>query len=250
MSPLIGGFSIDISDQVEAEKQREEASARAIWMSDLMAHDINNLHQGIMSSLELLLEDEEFPEHLVKIAQSALQQVNRSVSLINNVKKFSMVNQEEFTLEKTDPADALTAAIQTVKRSFPQRNISITTNLESGTYCIMSNEFLQDVFYNLLHNAVKFTLDKDVHIEITTSLVEDGEFLRFDIEDWGQGIDGRLKESILTGIDDRVHRVSGVGLTLVKQIVEQYSGSIRVEDRIEGDFTQGTRFIVKLPNGC
>ena len=249
-SPLIGGFSIDITEQVEAEKQREEARARAIWMSDLMAHDINNLHQGIMSSLELILEDDAFPEHLKTIAQNALLQVNRSVSLINNVKKFSMVNQEDQILEKTDPADALTAAIQTVKQSFPQREIDITTNLESGTYCIMANDFLHDVFYNLLHNAVKFTTTSDVRIEITTSLVEDGEFLRFDFEDWGHGVEDRLKENILIGIDDRVHRVSGVGLTLVKQIVEQYSGSLAVEDRVKGDFTKGARFIVRLPNGC
>jgi PAS domain S-box-containing protein len=249
-SPLIGGFSIDISEQVKAEKQREEARARAIWMSDLMAHDINNLHQGIMSSLELILEDEQFPAHLKNIAHSALEQVNRSVSLINNVKKFSMVNQEEFILEKTDPADALIAAIQTVKQSFPHRKISITMNLESGSYCIMSNEFLQDVFYNLLHNAVKFTEDEDVRIEVMTSLVDDGEFLQFAFEDRGHGIDERLKESLLTGIDDRVHRVSGVGLTLVKQIVDTYSGQISVENRVKDDHTRGTRFIVKLPNGC
>ncbi|MFW9807097.1 MAG: PAS domain S-box protein [Candidatus Thorarchaeota archaeon] len=249
-SPLIGGFSIDISDQVKAEKQREEARARAIWMSDLMAHDINNLHQGIMSSLELLLSDDAFPEHLKGIADSALLQVNRSVSLINNVKKFSMVNQEEFVLEKTDPANALTAAIQTVKQSFPHRQVNITSNLDSGKYCIMANDFLQDVFYNLLHNAVKFTISNEVRIDITTNLVDEGEYLRFDFEDWGQGVDDRLKESLLTGIDDRVHRVSGVGLTLVKQIVNTYSGSIRVENRIEGDYTKGTRFVVKLPNGC
>jgi signal transduction histidine kinase len=219
-------------------------------MSDLMAHDINNLHQGIMSSLELILEDDEFPEHLRNIAQSAIKQVNRSVSLINNVKKFSMVNQEELVLQKTDPADALTAAIQTVKQSFPNRKISISTNLESGTYCIMSNEFLQDVFYNLLHNAVKFTLSDEVSIDVTTSLVDDGEFLRFDFDDRGQGIADRLKESILTGIEDRVHRVSGVGLTLVRQIINQYAGTIWIENRVKGDFTKGTRFVVKLPNGC
>jgi len=161
-----------------------------------------------------------------------------------------MVSQEDIPLEKTDPADALTAAMQTVKQSFPQRKISVTTNLKSGTYCIMSNDFLQDVFYNLLHNAVKFTLSEEVRIDITTSLVDHGEFLRFDFEDYGQGIDDRLKESILTGIEDRVHRVSGVGLTLVKQIVDQYSGTIWVENRIDNDFTKGTRFVVRLPNGC
>jgi signal transduction histidine kinase len=215
-----------------------------------MAHDINNLHQGIMSSLELLLESKEFPSSLKNIAESALSQVNRSVSLINNVKKFSIVNQEDLVLEKTDPVDALTAAIQTVKQSFPQRKIIVTTNLESGTYCIMSNDFLQDVFYHLLHNAVKFTTADDVRVEVKTSLVEDGAYLCLEFEDWGQGIEDRLKESLLTGIDDGVRRVSGVGLTLVKQIVEQYSGSVRVENRVEGDFSKGTRFVVKLPNGC
>jgi PAS domain S-box-containing protein len=249
-SPLIGGFSIDITEQREAEKQREQARARAIWMSDLMAHDINNLHQGIMSSLELLLENDELPDHLKDIAERALQQVHRSVSLINNVKKFQLVNQEAFQLQKTDPADALTAAIQMVKQSFPKMKITITTNLESGKYCIMSNDFLQDVFYNLLHNSVKFTPGNEAKIDIKTFLADEGEFLQFEFEDWGPGIDDRLKESILTGIDDRVHRVSGVGLTLVKQIVDMYSGSIHVESRVEGDFTKGTRFVIKLPNGC
>ncbi|NHI88225.1 MAG: PAS domain S-box protein [Candidatus Thorarchaeota archaeon] len=248
--PLIGGFSIDITEQVEAEKQREEARARAIWMSDLMAHDINNLHQGIMSSLELLLESEEMTDNLKDIARRALEQVHRSVSLINNVKKFQLVNQETFPLEKTDPADALTASIQMVKQSFPQMKVTINTDLDSGKYCIMSNDFLQDVFYNLLHNSVKFTPDDEIRIDIKTSLVDEGEFLQFEFEDWGPGIDDRLKKSILTGIDDRVHRVSGVGLTLVKQIVEMYSGTIGVESRVEGDFTKGTRFVIKLPNGC
>lgn len=249
-SPLIGGFSIDITEQIEAEKQREQARARAIWMSDLMAHDINNLHQGIMSSLELLLENDELPDHLKDNAKRALQQVHRSVSLINNVKKFQSVNQKAFPLQKTDPADALTAAIQMVKQSFPHMKITISTNLESGKYCIMSNEFLQDVFYNLLHNSAKFTPGNEARIDIKTLLVDEGEFLQFEFEDWGPGIDDRFKESILTGIDDRVHRVSGVGLTLVKQIVDMYSGSIRVESRVEGDFTKGTRFVIKLPNGC
>jgi signal transduction histidine kinase len=249
-APLIGGFSIDITEQVEAEKQREEARARAIWMSDLMAHDINNLHQGIMSSLELLLESEELTDNQKGIVRRALQQVHRSVSLINNVKKFQLVNQEAFPLEKTDPADALTAAIQMVKQSFPQMRFTINTDLDSGKYCIMSNDFLQDVFYNLLHNSAKFTPDNEVRIDIKTSLVDEGEFLQFKFEDWGPGIDDRLKKNILTGIDDRVHRVSGVGLTLVKQIVDLYSGNIHVESRVEGDFTKGTRFVIKLPNGC
>ncbi len=248
--PLVGGFSIDITDRVEAQRQREEARARAEFFNDLMAHDINNMHQGIMSSLELILASKSCTDEMRKIAESALQQVNRSVSLINNVKKFSQVNREEITLEKTDPGLSLAAAIETVKQSFPTRKIAVETNLRVGMYCIMANDFLQDVFYNLLHNSVKNTHQDEVRINIQSCLEDEGEFLRIDVEDWGQGMDDRLKENILVSLDDRVRRVSGVGLTLVKRIVDIFRGQIAVEDRVKGDYTKGTRFTVRLPNGC
>ncbi len=248
--PLIGGFSLDITDRVEAERQREEAKARAEFFNDLLAHDINNMHQGIMASLELIMQDEALPEHLKQIAERALKQVNRSVSLINNVRKFGMINQGDITLEKTDPAESLYVAIETVKQTFPHRRVSVHTNLRKNDYCIMANEFLKDVFYNLLHNSVKVTESDDVKIEVEAILTEGGEYLRLDFIDYGSGISDSLKDSLLVGLDERVRRVSGVGLTLVKQIVDQYSGKISVEDRVKGDYTQGARFVILLPNGC
>lgn len=248
--PLIGGFSIDITKQVEAQQQHEEAKARAEFFNDLMAHDLNNMHQGIMSSLELILSDDKLPKHLRTITESALKQVNRSVSLISNVKKFSRVNQEDLILDKTDPAESLTAAIQIVHQTFPNQKIDIETNLASGIYCIMANDFLQDVFFNLLHNAVKFTESDDIKIRVKSSLTDEGEYLRLDFEDWGTGIDDRLKNCILTGIDERVRRVSGVGLTLVKQIIDQYNGKVWIEDRVKGNYTKGARVVIMLPNGC
>ena len=248
--PLIGGFSLDITDRVEAETQREEAKARAEFFNDLMAHDINNMHQGIMASLELILENDDLPERLRTIADRALNQVNRSVSLINNVKKFTMINQGEIQLEKTDPAESLTVAIETVKQSFPTRQITVKTNIAKNDYCIMANEFLQDVFYNLLHNSVKVTETSEVNIEVEVSLSQAGEYLRLDFIDWGTGLDDTMKQTILAGLDERVRRVSGVGLTLVKQIIDQYKGQISVEDRVKGNHTKGARFVILLPNGC
>jgi PAS domain S-box-containing protein len=250
LPPLIGGFSIDITEQVEAENARKEAQSRAEFFNDLMAHDLNNMHQGIMASLELIMSSEGCSDEIRHMAERALQQVGRSVSLINNVKKFSLLNKDEIALEKTDPAGALVAAMEIVKQSFPSREITIETNLTTGTYCIMANEFLQDVFYNLLHNSVKNTETPAVRINVQSSLVQDGEFLRIEVEDFGSGINDRVKESILRGLDDRVHRVSGVGLTLVRQIVDIFSGKVWVEDRVKGDHTQGARFIIHLPNGC
>jgi len=102
----------------------------------------------------------------------------------------------------------------------------------------------------LLHNAVKVTPTKDVEIEVKVSLDQDGEYLRMDFVDWGTGMDDRMKKTVLTSLGERVQRISGVGLTLVKQIIDQYSGKISIEDRVPGDFTKGARFVVLLPFGC
>ena len=248
--PLIGGFSIDITNQVEAERQSEEARARAEFFNDLMSHDLNNMHQGILASLELIIEDPNLSENLRDIAERALLQVNRSVSLIANVKKFTMVNQVDFTLEKTDPAISLGIAIEMVKQSFPNTKISVKTNISKGQFCIMANQFLQDVFYNLLHNAVKATETENIGLEVQVSLTEKGEFLRIEFIDWGVGIEDKLKETMLLGFDESIKRVSGVGLTLVKQIINQYNGTISIEDRVPGDHSKGTKFVVQLPHGC
>jgi PAS domain S-box-containing protein len=248
--PLIGGFSLDITEQVEAEKQSNEARARAEWATDLMSHDLNNMHQGIMGSLELMLRDTSLNENLRSMAESALMQVNRSVSLIANVKKFSIVNKGGLILEKTDPAQSLAAAIEILKQSFPLRKINVKTNITSGEYCIMADDFLQDVFYNILHNSVKATHTEDVMLEVDVKLINDGEFLRMDFIDWGDGIKDQMKENILTGLDERIRRISGVGLTLVKQIIDLYRGKIWVEDRVKDDYSQGARFVILLPHGC
>ncbi len=248
--PLIGGFSLDITEQVEAERESDEARARAEWATDLMSHDLNNMHQGIMGSLELILQDASLPPNLRKIAENALTQVNRSVSLIANVKKFSLVNKGDLVLQKTDPAQSLTAAIEILKQSFPTREINVITNITSGEYCIMADDFLQDVFYNVLHNGVKATSTDDVTLEVEVKLIENGEFLRMDFIDEGEGISDRMKESILSGLDERIRRISGVGLTLVKQIIDLYRGKIWVENRIKDDYSKGARFVILLPHGC
>jgi PAS domain S-box-containing protein len=248
--PLIGGFSLDITEQVKAEKQSNEARARAEWATDLMSHDLNNMHQGIMVSLELILQNPDINSDVRRLAENALMQVNRSVSLIANVKKFSLVNKGNTIFEKTDPAGSLITAIEILKQSFPTREIIVDTNMVLSQYCIMADELLQDAFYNILHNAVKATSTKVVKLQVNASLTEEGEYLRLDFIDWGEGIADELKGNILTSLDERIGRVSGVGLTLVKYIVDHYRGKIWVEDRVKGNHRDGTRFVVLLPYGC
>ncbi len=68
-----------------------------------------------------------------------------------------------------------------------------------------------------------------------------------EIEDYGQGIRNEQKEEVFTRLIGGPRRGSGIGLTLVKQIIDRYNGDISVFDRIEGNPNQGAKFIVRLP---
>ncbi|MHA1933897.1 MAG: PAS domain S-box protein [Candidatus Thorarchaeota archaeon] len=245
--PLIGGFSLDITDQLKAESQAEEAKSRAEFFNDLMMHDINNMHQGIMSSIELMLTNEQFPEQLKGIAESALNQVLRGVELIANVRKFSRVNLEEVELSPIDPFIPLSGATDTVRQSFPSRDIGVQVDFKEGKYKVQADDFLIDVFYNLLHNSVKFSAEGEAIIKVNARIDEDNDFLRIQIEDRGSGISDGLKEKVLTRLDDRSSRGTGIGLTLVNQIIERYKGDIWVEDRVRGETSKGTCFVIRIP---
>ncbi len=117
-------------------------------------------------------------------------------------------------------------------------------------------ENLEKVFFNLLSNAVKFTPERG-HVTVSvaeTSVTRGGlptDAVEIRISDTGQGI----PPEELSHIFDRFHQVdgtvsrvqegTGIGLSLVKELVELHGGSIRVESEIG----EGTEFIVTLPKG-
>ena len=117
-------------------------------------------------------------------------------------------------------------------------------------YLVMANELLYDVFSNLVSNAIKHT-QADPVIDISLREVhEDGRiFYQVTVEDNGPGIPDELKVKVfnrhLRG--DTKAKGSGIGLYLVKTLVDSYHGRVRVEDRVSGDRSKGSRFVVTLP---
>ncbi|MEE9353263.1 MAG: ATP-binding protein [Candidatus Thorarchaeota archaeon] len=135
-----------------------------------------------------------------------------------------------------------------MRSSFPGKEIVFSTNLTTGEYDIIADEFLLDVFFNLLHNAVKADPRERVEIGVQTEHTEeDGAFLQMRFEDRGPGMNNSLKESVLIRMEDRERRGTGIGLTLVKQIVDKYGGRVWIKDRVKGDYQQGTSVVLLLP---
>ena len=241
------GVARDITWRKTAEEELARAKAQAEFYNDLMAHDLANMQQGVLVSLELMLRNSELPKELRRLANRALAQTKRGVTLTGNVKKLGRLVGGEKELIKTDLYQTLMDAIEIVVDSYPDKEIKVNTNLVKGKQNVMADEFLIDLFYNLLHNAARMDLSEDVVIDVSEYPSDEKDMLMLRIEDRGPGISDSMKEAILSRFDEKVKRGWGLGLTLVKQIVDRYGGKIWIEDRISGDYSQGACFVLVLP---
>ena len=237
----------EITEQKKAAEETKEARARAELFNDLMAHDLNNINQGIMGSLELILMQESIPSEIKEALESALEQVKRGVTLISNVRKFSNIDREPASLEKMDIYPPIIEAITSVQNSFPKKKFKVSNHVKHNRVFILGDEFLADAFYNILHNSAKHNEGPLIRIDIKAVHENDSEYFDLVFDDFGPGIQDNLKKKILTRFSEGGQRGSGLGLTLVQRIIERYHGSVIVNDRIKGDSHKGTQVTLRLP---
>ncbi|MFX1318948.1 MAG: PAS domain S-box protein [Promethearchaeota archaeon] len=241
----------DITKRKEAEIKLSTAHQRSEFLVDLMAHDLNNINQGIMMTLELIESDEQLPKHLREGLEASLNQVERSAELITNVKRFQSLETEPRRLSTRDLSPPFHAAVRAVERAFPNKQIFLSTNIQDQTYWVYSDGFLTELFFNILHNAAKMDRNPMVKIEVQASEKSTNNFVKVEVQDQGPGVPDSEKKRIFNRYPNGPEGVrgSGIGLTLVQRILQRYGGEIWVEDRVTGDHTQGANFVVLLPRG-
>ncbi|RZN36658.1 MAG: response regulator [Methanosarcinales archaeon] len=243
------GVLIDITGRKQAEKRIKDEYRRAEFYIDLMSHDINNASQVASGYLDLLLQTPEFPTKFRKHVEIALNHVKKSANIISDVKTLSELQSGEAELARIDIYPALASAVETAISQ--PANVEINSDITEGRYFIHGNTMLFSIFSNLLTNAVKFDQHKIVKIDVNISPSDDDRYWKLEVKDRGRGIGDHYKEIIFNRLERAGESAqgTGLGLTIVKYIVESYGGSIKVEDRVSGDRTMGSNFVMRLPKG-
>jgi PAS domain S-box-containing protein len=249
----------DITERVNSEvalknseRKYKEAYNRAEFYKDVFAHDVSNILQGIFSSVELcrlssVSTDLSEIDMLLDIIED---QVNRGANLVSNIRKISSIDYLDRNLEKVEICEILKRSIKNITKNFPKRKINISFRSNYDKLYVLANHLIFDVFNNILYNAVKHNskLVIEIEIEILKELLKGESIIKLQFKDNGVGIQDSQKLSIFKGssVESQSFSRLGLGLSLVKKLVENYNGKIWVEDRIKGDSTQGSNFILTL----
>ena len=203
-------------------------SLRLSFYLDLMGHDISNMHQIAMGYLELA-RDLQHDDKVTEFLDMPMEVLGRSARLIRNVKKLQKLKEGVFQTQVVDVCQLLVD----VQREFGEvPHKAVTLNLNECEQChVHANELLHDVFANLVGNAIKHTGDRaDITIDMDTVRDNGGQYCRVMVEDNGPGIPddfkGRIFNRLLKGTDKA--KGMGLGLYLVKSLVESYKGRVWV----------------------
>ena len=237
---------LDVTNEMEAlEKLKEETRKSELYL-DLLGHDIGNLHQGISNWLELARKGIDDQKRLRLALGQSSYLVKRSMKLVRNILLLSRLKSVRPELKEIDIIPMIERSIREVTNLFPERNIKVNLQIFNEEIIVMAEDILEEVFFNLIHNAVKFQTSKSPMVEIRSEISDNR--IRIEIEDVGPGISDAEKRQLFTRTDRTKQGVhSGIGLSLVRELITRYEGTIKVEDTIEGDHTQGARFVVELP---
>jgi len=110
---------------------------------------------------------------------------------------------------------------------------------------------LFDVFENIIINAIKYTNHEIVELLVRVSkfTYQGSKYIKIEFIDEGMGIPDKKKENIFkAGFRTKKEiRGMGLGLSLVKNIILSYEGKIWVENRVEGNYSKGSNFVLLIP---
>ena len=263
---IIGASKIarDITAQKQAERDlasllmreqsaRAEAEAANRAKDDFLttlSHELRTPLNAVYGWAAMLRNAQLDPATLEKAIDAIMRNANAQVQLIDDLLDVSRIASGKLRLEMRPvaPRDVIEAAVEAVRPAAMVKNIGTHLDLSPATGPIAGDaNRLQQIVWNLLSNAVKFTPPGG---RVDVSLREVGEHIEIAVRDSGAGIAPDFLPHVFERFrqadssSTRTHGGLGLGLTLVKQLVELHGGTVRAESAGLG---RGATFTIALP---
>ncbi|MGY5873872.1 MAG: PAS domain S-box protein [Candidatus Thorarchaeota archaeon] len=245
----IGFTAVDISRRRAMEENLRAESERANLYMEVMTNDLNMTIQNVIFALEDLNISLELPERLQGLLSETGWSLRSAARMIANMGVLISLHQEPPAKTKTKLLPHFNKAIREATRDFEWKTLDVKSNISDVAYEVNGHAFMWYTFFNIIHYSARSDTDDQVQIEINAELTEVDDMLRLEFLDQSPGIPDDQKSQIFRRngtTDDRLEG-KGLGLTVVDRYVSDMGGRIWVEDRVPGDPSKGSKFIVLLP---
>jgi len=252
-------FAQELAQRIElaiANVQLYQESQKANRAKDeflaIVSHELRTPLVSILGWANILLTKQMPPEAVENALQTIQRNAKLQNDLIGDILDFSRIATGQFStnLENVDLRNALEQSIEAIRPLADARRIQLVTEIHVERTMVPGDpNRLQQVFSNVLSNAVKFTNENG---RITVSLDTTDRRARVQIKDTGIGIQPeflpRMFEPFVQADSSttRSYPGLGLGLAIVRHIVNLHGGDIRAESSGPG---QGTTFTITLPLG-
>lgn len=239
-----------LAKEHEARMEAEAANrAKDLFLATL-SHELRTPLNAISGWMSILRDSDYSAEDLAEGLEVIERNTNAQAKLIEDMMDVSRIVSGKLRLDvrPCDLCDVINAGIDALRPAAEAREIALDVKVDpAANWATCDPTRIQQVVWNLVSNAVKFT-PKRGHVDVT--LGREQSNLRIEVSDTGQGISPDMLpyvfERFRQGDSSARRRFGGLGLglSIVKHLVEAHGGTVEAHSEGEG---RGARFIVHLP---
>jgi CheY-like chemotaxis protein len=238
---------------IREQAAREEAETASRAKDDflgMLSHELRTPLNAMMGWTRMLQAGKLDGEMMARAIETINRNVQLQARLIEDMLDVSRIISGKLRLDAqpTDPTIVVNAALDTLRPAADAKSIRLQVVMDFGAGLVLADPArLQQVMWNLLSNAIKFT-PKGGTVQVQLERVN--SHIEISVSDTGSGIDEgflphvfeRFRQADSTST--RIHGGLGLGLAIVRHLVELHGGTVEASNRTD---RQGALFTIKLP---
>jgi len=233
-----------------AREEAETASRAKDEFLGMLSHELRTPLNALMGWTRMLQTGKLDEEMMARAIEAINRNVQLQARLIEDMLDVSRIISGKLRLDAqpTDPTIVVNAALDILRPAAEAKNIRLQVVMDFGAGLVLGDPArLQQVIWNLLSNAIKFT-PKDGRVQVQLERVN--SHIEITVSDTGPGIDEAFLPHVFErfrqadSTSTRVHGGLGLGLAIVRHLVELHGGTVEAGNRID---RRGAVFIVRLP---
>jgi len=239
---------------LQSERASRSEAEKANRVKDdfvaMVSHELRTPLNAILGWIELLKRDSSNPDNLAHGLEVIARNTRLQSQLIVDLLDVSRIVSGKLHLEldRVDLGPLVQSSVDTLQPAADGKGVKLVVRIEPGqTLTLGDPSRLQQVVWNLVSNAIKFTPEGGT---VTIAMERTGDNAQVSVTDTGMGIRPEIMPEIFerfrqgAGMTTRRHGGLGLGLSITKHLTELHGGSIRAQSAGEG---QGATFTVELP---